>query len=67
MKNNTKYQIVTSNSSSELVNKVTKFQSEGWELFGPFHAITKYSQNVFSGTQHTRTLHTIEYSQAITI
>jgi len=66
------YKILTSNSASGLNTKVNDYLEgenqnliKPWKLKGSHHVVTTLSLDKYSGSQHTRTIYTQEYSQTI--
>jgi 5'(3')-deoxyribonucleotidase len=62
---NYNYKIVTASNPQELVDKITLFMEEGWDLIGSHHVVVVHQQNRFRGDQHMDTIHELEYSQSI--
>lgn len=59
------YKIVTSESSSELTNKVNELIGDGWKPVGSHNVVMKNSFNRFSGNVHRDTIVSNEYSQTM--
>lgn len=60
------YRIMRANHLGDLVRLVQNAIAEGYSPQGGYSAVAVRQQNGFSGSAHTRTDHTIEYSQTVT-
>jgi hypothetical protein len=59
------YNIVTASNPQALVDKITLFMEEGWDIVGSHCVVVVHKQNRFRGDQHMDTTYELEYSQTM--
>lgn len=57
--------IITAGHVSTLNREMEELIKEGWIPVGSHQVVTKIEQLQYSGMQHKRTLHEVEYSQTM--